>query len=121
MSSCDPDPATPTPVITYPIKYTYKGLDYEKSRYFVVGDNSALQEISAVGNFVYFDAGLKELLAGFIDDDIHIKNIELSSETDGKITFSDNTSENIKYAKNGNILEITIAGTTEKINLNTVS
>jgi hypothetical protein len=111
LVSCDPDPAAPA--ITYPIVYKYKGLEHEKASFFILESNG-LQEITAKGNFVEYESSMKELMNDFFSTDDNIKTIELTSDKDVKITLNDGTSEVLQYAKNGDILTLTLDPTTKE-------
>jgi hypothetical protein len=97
----------------YPIIYKYKGLEYEKASFFVLESNG-LQEIAAKGNFIDYETGMKEVLEEFYSVEDNIKTIELTSDKEVKITLNDGSSEVLQYAKNGDILTLTIDPTTNE-------
>ena len=121
LISCNPDPTNPDPVVTYPISYSYKGIEYEKATFFVVS-STGLQEISAKGNFIAYEDGVKEVMVDFIAFDDNIKSVELLDDKNAKITLNDGISEVITYAKNGDLLSLTIdPDTKETIDLKTIA
>jgi hypothetical protein len=95
--------------VNYPISYNFKTKEYEKTKFFLVGNTpTSLTEIAAAGNFKEYDEGMKETIESILEVDDHIKTIELLDDKKARITLFEGSSVEITYTKNGDLLTLKI-------------